>query len=200
MCAGVTSHEAEVTFSEEKLHSTAPSRGCPFLGGQRRKCGRSLQVHPGNLVRGWLLLPGGTQPPPAPLTTWPRCCLPARVHPLCCYPVNSAQPSDLSSVFASVPTAVAMKCQLQSSLTQGHKYYFHRSAIKGLWLLHWAPARVSLGQQRRLPPTGLLPLPVGLLPEQTNTGCREERPLTRESDMTSLLATCIESPLHRATI
>lgn len=129
-----------------------------------------------------------------------RCCLPARVHPLCCYPVNSAQPSDLSSVFASVPTAVAMKCQLQSSLTQGHKYYFHRSAIKGLWLLHWAPARVSQGQQRRLPPTGLLPLPVGLLPEQTNTGCREERPLTRESDMTSLLATCIESPLHRATI
>lgn len=57
MCASVTSHEAEVIFSEEKMHSSAPSGGCPFLSGQRQKYGRSLQAHPGNLVRGWLLLP-----------------------------------------------------------------------------------------------------------------------------------------------
>lgn len=141
VCASMTSQEAKMMVSKEKLLPTAPSEGHPFLSGQRQKYGQTLQAHPGSLVGGLLLLPCRTA------SSCPSYCTPpataSQYKPILSSIglVNSIQPSDLSSAFISVPITVAMKCGLQNLLTQGNKHYFHRSMIQGLSLLHLASAR-----------------------------------------------------------
>lgn len=92
--ASMTSQEARLVFSEEKLLPTEPSQGHPFPS-ERQKSGQKL-TGPDSLACGLLLLP-----PPSPLTTCPTptpgSCFPVPAHPPSICLVSPIGPSDSSS-------------------------------------------------------------------------------------------------------